>query len=147
MEWMLKSDIILERAPRQARNVVGGSWILQEDGDNKTPVLEDDSEWDLDDEKVVDIEEWLKVNGAPVYEFFGFHPYKEIVLLRSHVSVVAYHLNTSKAPALAYAWHILFGCRHHRSHPGPLGQAMFKKSFIVNFPIGLRFKINRLSAD
>jgi hypothetical protein len=102
MEWMLKSDIILERAPRQARNVVGGSWILQEDDDNKTPVLEDDSEWDLDDEKVVDIEEWLKVNGAPVYEFLGFHPYKEIVLLRSHVSVVAYHLNTSKARDLGH---------------------------------------------
>jgi hypothetical protein len=36
---------------------------------------------------------------------------------------------------------------HGRKHWILAVEAMFKKSFIVNFSVGLRFEISRLSAD
>jgi hypothetical protein len=44
------------------------------------------------------------------------------------------------------AWHSWFAPKEMGGHRPPR-MKMFKKLFIINFSVGLSFKINRLSAD
>jgi hypothetical protein len=104
-EWVLKSNIDLKPVPWRPRDLIRGSWILPEI-DGYRSRLEENSEWDPNDKDVVSIEHWVGTHGSKIYDFLGFHPYKEIVILTSKTSAMAYHMNTSNVRDLGhiYMW-------------------------------------------
>ncbi|TVU38779.1 hypothetical protein EJB05_12166 [Eragrostis curvula] len=91
---------------------VGSSWLLDDCGSivetKKTAFhwSEDESEWDSDDDNIVDAPAQHSDEEIPlqtswdavprVCRFLGFHPYKDVVFLSASYVGMAYHLNSSK---------------------------------------------------
>jgi hypothetical protein len=116
-EWVFMRDINLKPLawPHVHRDFRQGSWILQQqdkidqalvlkeksewDPDDKDNPDDDEekSEWDPDDEDTINTQHWVGTHQPMTYDFLGFHPYKEIVILMMPTCyVMAYHLKTSK---------------------------------------------------
>ena len=87
---------------------VNGPWILENtnrrEGDNIEAPIEQESEWNSDDEDVLNNQDSRVENHQyKSFDILGFHPYKEIIFL--HIGSLlnrglVYHLNTSKLESL-----------------------------------------------
>lgn len=87
-EWMLKLEIdlkpLLENFPWEHSH---GSWFVQG--------VRDYNDETLDEEKT------FFLNHISITSILGFHPYKEIIFLRTtHMRAMAYHLSSSKVEDL-----------------------------------------------
>jgi hypothetical protein len=104
MEWNLEYEYDLTQYAQRARQM-DGPWIVHDvnDTDRVSEAMKQiSSEWDSDSDDISTIkagstdEEYY---GAG-FDIVGFHPYKELVFLADHFTVVAYHLQTSKVQYL-----------------------------------------------
>lgn len=104
MEWNLEYEYDLTQYAQRARQM-DGPWIVHDvnDTDRVSEAMKQiSSEWDSDSDDSFTIkagstdEEYY---GAG-FDIVGFHPYKELVFLADHFTVVAYHLQTSKVQYL-----------------------------------------------
>ncbi|CAO2142651.1 unnamed protein product [Urochloa humidicola] len=69
--------------------------------DDEAVSEEDNRDWNSDDDSITDIEEEDNCYFQSNADFLGFHPYREVIFLRSPGnSAVAYHLNSKKAQYL-----------------------------------------------
>ncbi|KAM0843597.1 hypothetical protein ACQ4PT_057621 [Festuca glaucescens] len=113
-EWVLKHDTDISPPNLNYDQPCDGPWILQEfdyqrDADEDGSVLDNNKEamaekekfgaiveekfeWDSDNDNV--LEPGRSHNFS--FDFVGFHPYKEVVLLGLEDRVVAYHWSSSK---------------------------------------------------
>ena len=112
MEWVLKHDSGCGLAAAQPSlnyfaQQVDGPWILENanrrQGDNIEAPIEQESEWNSDDEDVLNNQDRVENHKYKNVYILGFHPYKEIIFL--HIGSLlnrglAYHLNTSKLESL-----------------------------------------------
>lgn len=108
-EWVLKNDINFAAAVAKfswfSRDENQGPWILQKGDcyeDVKEAPVQDNYEWDFDNGIILAAEENVESDdmNLGVLYFLGFHPYKEIVFLRTQARVVAYDFSRLKVQDL-----------------------------------------------
>ncbi|XP_062208246.1 uncharacterized protein LOC133909715 [Phragmites australis] len=104
MEWVLKSNISLQAVVENFpfdNDEYSRPWIVNYKEDVNEAWAEDEFEWDFDNGIILPETKDNKV-GTYNHEtvFLGFHPYKEIAFFLVSVTVVSYHLNSSKVQEL-----------------------------------------------
>ncbi|XP_037427661.1 uncharacterized protein LOC119293221 [Triticum dicoccoides] len=108
-EWVLKNGINFAAAVAKfswfSRDENQGPWILQKgdcDENVKEAPVQDNYEWDFDNGIILAAEDKVESDdmNLGVLYFLGFHPFKEIVFLRTQARVVAYDFSRLKVQDL-----------------------------------------------
>lgn len=107
LDWVLKHNIQLDvsglcAAMHFYHHENNGPRILEgdNDGGNNIALLEEDTEWNSDDDNIMNFNQGGFEDHYSCVSFLGFHPYKEVVFLELSFRGVAYHLNSSKVQYL-----------------------------------------------
>ena len=108
-EWVLKNDINFAAAVAKfswfSRDENQGPWILQKgdcDEDVKEAPVQDNYEWGFDNGIILAAEDKVESDdmNLGMLHFLEFHPYKEIIFLRTQARVVAYDFSRLKVQDL-----------------------------------------------